>query len=88
MISLKDREFKSLTPCEYCLLPVYPSRSQMIGKNQIIKAGAIIIRIDKKTGKELRRSVICYDCQNDMLSRTKTGNINTKDVEVFMSYVD
>jgi hypothetical protein len=84
MISKEDSEFKKLTPCEFCMLPVYPSSSEMRGRNQIIKAGAIIIRIDKRTGQERKRSVVCYDCQNDILSRTKTGNLLSLSLNIFL----
>lgn len=66
-------------PCEVCHEKTYPSPIKECAAERGAKTGTIIIRKNKKTGQETRRSIVCLQCNKDMTC--------TEDEEATMSFV-
>lgn len=82
MMKLKD-EYKHVYSSEFCDSKTYPAMIHNLAEYHDASIGAFIIRKHVKTGKETRRSVLCYQC----MRKKEPEDLCTSDEKPFMRYL-
>ena len=76
-------EYRQIYFCEFSHSKTYPSLSLIAAERKDAAVGAFMIRKNKKTGKETKRAVACYQC---MRKSEPERFYDTKVKNVFMSF--